>query len=684
MSEPTWENIDPIPLSTNPAKPDVWGGQNNDNVSELTARTVALRQALDMAGVAWEIVGTDLIVTRENGETITLPMVQAAAINSAVDDYLTANPPAGVTSTQLADLIEADGPAKTALTAQIEAPFGHLVLGADLDDVLDNLPAWTSGDPIRKVTVYPGNYTRSAPIRVPSGVDLSIYGCKFTLADGSNCDVITNRDWAAGNTNIRIFGGHLDGNQPGQTNVVGDGPGQSGISMCNTRHWVIRDVFTERTVLHGIDPCVRDAAANSHGDDCSDFLIENCRVTTFGDDGITPHWARRGVIRGCWAYDGTGTYTQNSNGFEMDDGCQDILVADCIAYGNPGSGFVIQSHAGRSGGARWQMVNCSSYNNGDHGFRLSNQNASNVLRNAQLVGCTSRDNNSDGLRVENFQDCTITAFQSINDGVCGIRLMGSITKRILVDGFSVYAPDAGTGLQLAEAHQTEGCSFSNGVIEATPGEGIFCQQSDIAFRDIEVIGCGAVGPKPSVTVLGSAARVLLDGVRIRDSLHHGFNFGGTGGQIKMRNCSATAPAAAAKQGVVIGGTGAGVGYIIESGLFNGWSVGIRHAAANIGGLEILDNDLTGNTTAFNGSGGSTPTTRRNNVGYVTENKGMGTVAADAATVTVSHGLAAAPSTVNITPRSLEAVAVTARTASTFTVTRTANASALDFDWEAKI
>lgn len=74
MSEPTWENIDPIPLSTIPGKPDVWGATRNNQIAELANRTVKLRDVLDRAAVDYEIVGTDLVITREAGDTITLPL----------------------------------------------------------------------------------------------------------------------------------------------------------------------------------------------------------------------------------------------------------------------------------------------------------------------------------------------------------------------------------------------------------------------------------------------------------------------------------------------------------------------------------------------------------------------------------------------------------------------------------
>lgn len=73
---------------------------------------------------------------------------------------------------------------------------------------------------------------------------------------------------------------------------------------------------------------------------------------------------------------------------------------------------------------------------------------------------------------------------------------------------------------------------------------------------------------------------------------------------------------------------------------------------------------------------------RGNQGYVTDATGTGTVADAASTAVVSHGLDETPTSVTVTPRGDEMVWVSARTATTFTVSRSGSSGALDFDWSA--
>jgi len=78
---------------------------------------------------------------------------------------------------------------------------------------------------------------------------------------------------------------------------------------------------------------------------------------------------------------------------------------------------------------------------------------------------------------------------------------------------------------------------------------------------------------------------------------------------------------------------------------------------------------------------------RDNKGYVTEASGTATIPAGATSVTVSHGLAATPGKVIVTPRNTAVgdCAVTARDATSFTITcETAPAADVAVDWCAEV
>lgn len=110
--------------------------------------------------------------------------------------------------------------------------------------------------------------------------------------------------------------------------------------------------------------------------------------------------------------------------------------------------------------------------------------------------------------------------------------------------------------------------------------------------------------------------------------------------------------------------------------------GINLAVA-VAGVVIADNHVV-NSSGAAIVGVQPDTVMRRNTGYVTEARGTATIADAASTAVVTHGLSAAPTSVVVTSRGSEAVWVSARTATTFTVSRPGSAGALAFDWQAEI
>ena len=105
--------------------------------------------------------------------------------------------------------------------------------------------------------------------------------------------------------------------------------------------------------------------------------------------------------------------------------------------------------------------------------------------------------------------------------------------------------------------------------------------------------------------------------------------------------------------------------------------------AAVTGVSITDNRIRGTTLA--GVTGLQPDTIvRRNIGYVTEARGNATIADVDSTVVVTHGLATTPNSVTLTARGNEAVWVSARTTTTFTVSRAGTSGALVVDWQAEI
>jgi hypothetical protein len=86
--------------------------------------------------------------------------------------------------------------------------------------------------------------------------------------------------------------------------------------------------------------------------------------------------------------------------------------------------------------------------------------------------------------------------------------------------------------------------------------------------------------------------------------------------------------------------------------------------------------------------GGTGTIIKNNIGYKNENTGTATITAGQTSVNVTHGLAAAPTRVLLTPTTATAgkqYYVSSKAATTFTITiDSAHASDISFDWQAVI
>jgi hypothetical protein len=160
---------------------------------------------------------------------------------------------------------------------------------------------------------------------------------------------------------------------------------------------------------------------------------------------------------------------------------------------------------------------------------------------------------------------------------------------------------------------------------------------------------------------------------------------------------------------VTGGTNMGLGRgLLVSGLrnlisngrisaFSGWFLdGTNNRMVNVDEIAFAAPEVGAsavNARLTNCRSDGTPTTSSASTRWsqswcnagASENRGTGTILNGQSTLVVSHGVWAAPTSVVVTPRgSVVALAVTARTATTFTVSRSGTSGALDFDWEARL
>jgi parallel beta-helix repeat protein len=125
--------------------------------------------------------------------------------------------------------------------------------------------------------------------------------------------------------------------------------------------------------------------------------------------------------------------------------------------------------------------------------------------------------------------------------------------------------------------------------------------------------------------------------------------------------------------------------VIQGNIFSNITQGIA-TTAYVRNTSIINNTFYNCTTPMNNMGSNTLI--KNNIGYITENTGTATITAPATTVDVTHGLAAAPTRVLLSPTTATAgkqYYVSAKDATTFTITIDSAAEAdISFDWQAVI
>lgn len=259
-----------------------------------------------------------------------------------------------------------------------------------------------------EVVLCSGTHIADQTVEIPSNSTLqgAGLGTIIRLANGVNGDVITNCDWT-GDEKIAIKDLTLDGNAANQTHVVGDGPGQSGVSFVNVRDSYIENVCTFDTRLHGFDMNVRDVSGNNLNDaGCENVTIHGCTARSFGDDGFTTHWSKNIRIANCYASDPSSTYSNSSNGFEADDGSENIIISNSHAV-RCAWGFVAQGHGGQNIPARHIIFDsCISEDASFHGF-MATETTAGPSRPEYVTFNGGHAIGSDGFNINNYHNVRI-------------------------------------------------------------------------------------------------------------------------------------------------------------------------------------------------------------------------------------------------------------------------------------
>lgn len=261
--------------------------------------------------------------------------------------------------------------------------------------------AHDSGSAI-KLTLGNGTFTLTESLRLPSFTCLAMMpGTILELANGVDESIITNWDWAAGNTAITILGNGalLDGNNANQAFPAADGPGPSGVAFVNVSDFVIDWLRIIDPALHCVEVGPRTVYHNPEGDPgCVRGIISRIRGWGYQDDGITSHWSTQlKILSSFMGAPNDPTYGEPA-GYEIDDSCEDVLVANCSYNGVVG---------GDSGGNRAIVVK-------GHGVipapaknvsivNFESRNATHAALDLAHAGATVGASDMTGVQVANFR-----------------------------------------------------------------------------------------------------------------------------------------------------------------------------------------------------------------------------------------------------------------------------------------
>ncbi|MBM6614516.1 glycoside hydrolase family 55 protein [Desemzia sp. RIT804] len=236
----------------------------------------------------------------------------------------------------------------------------------------------------RRVFVPAGVY-RTRGLKLPSYTALIGAGTVETvllLADEAPKKerLITNQDYWKGNHHIEIAHLTLNWNVERlskEERTSAGGTASSGITLAHVQFAWVKQVKIINPGLHGVD--VTSIRYNYFGDGRRSVLgsrfvwVDEVEVTGFGDDGITTHHSDDLLITNSYLHHPSGRAHKkgfsNSNGIEVDDGSQHVVLANnrtAFCFG----GIEIKAHETSSAASDTQIIGHYSYHdNRSYNFR---------------------------------------------------------------------------------------------------------------------------------------------------------------------------------------------------------------------------------------------------------------------------------------------------------------------------
>lgn len=460
-----------------------------------------------------------------------------------------------------------------------------------------------SSSGINRVNIPPGTYLVSSAIQLPSNMALlGSVGTVLRLANGANTDIIRNADWSSGNTNIHISGLKLNGNRANQVSAVGDGPGQSCISLVNVQWATVERVVGHSAFLHGIDISVQDIAYNTNGQTSSSIVIRECEIWDCGDDGITTHACRGVMIENCICHDMAAAYSGNSNGIEIDDGSRDVTILGGLMYRNL-NGILVKGHINRSPAYGVSIVGTLTQSNSSAGIAFDSEGGTNFGFGATVSGASFRGENV-AVAINDYADVSIVGSSAVDCGkFADIRCRtNDTTKGIVINGCTIRKTTS-YGIYLpSSTYQVGGVLINGCTFDATTLQGVFTEQPSVRIANSLFHGCGTNNGGSAVAtidILPQATNCVVENNRIT---HHRT----TAIAIKAPNSTVSGntvmfPAGGTTRGIRVETTG-GTNTLIRGNIFLGNTFGVQIPATAPSNLRVDNNVLRGNGTNLENSG----------------------------------------------------------------------------------
>ncbi len=448
--------------------------------------------------------------------------------------------------------------------------------------------------------------------------------------------------------NVTIQGGIIDGNKTNQatTGIAAMGIKFIGVSDSRISNVLIKNIGTPES-LSGYGIYLNTSSYN---------VIDSCVISGCKRENL--------VLFSSSNYNTVSKIKSTDSedrGFVIHRGEYNV-ISECVSYNDTNGGIQLQPYDDRK--ARGNIITNNVINTTANGILFNGQSGGECMGNYVYNATT------EGIQVSSEDENCIISNNTIDSCTTGIGIYDGLNNHIVgntvVNSTGILSTKT-AGIMCASSN----ISISENTISNGAGVGILLysssQKSNISVKNNNIVGSGGSG----IFVRGVLSDVFIESNYLRDNAKsaeagfiNGITLYGTNDRVFINRNS------------IYGGSAQLFGIRIHSTASLNTNVFIRDNILDDSGLDGKVRDNTNSATFFN------------NTGYTTENSGTSTITAGQTSVTVTHGLAATPTRVQVTPTTATGgkdYYISAKTATTFTIDiDSAHTGDISFDWRATV